>query len=597
MPLKPGKSKATVSSNISEFHTGKTYAKTAAKYGKAKANKQAIAVALSTARKYARGGTIDPEDLDPSHKGTVPKQLQYTMDDPAFQTWKRQPQRYAEGGDTDIPDVGDPMIPSGGEFSKGTNIGNKAADIGSKLGYGAMEGAATLPYRYMKSMVDAGKTQPGSEEAHQAYGDVGATTGEMGLSMVGPGKPVPNASGVMVGPYGAMAFRNAAKETGNVAAENALTHPVVGKSLEKEVADMPPWMRDPYRNSVQESRDDAARAALEAGHPDAPVWHHAGWERTSEGAPVKEIPDVGARLVKIPGTDKFRLDHPAGDFHKTYDIPPISFDESMKKGHHGYTSVKTDARGNTVPLEIVLGGKPTAANVKSKLSTALHEVQHFVDAREGRVPGDFKNRGKGSMDDPLFTQEHFPGFGHEPLPFQAGVNKSMEKSLDKNPERQRAWAGMSDAAKAESKARFQTYLNNISEVRARNVQERLRHSFKYLEKPEFTEDVTRGLQWGDKKAGGGSVGNFNTEKASAFGLAKQGLIKSSVPGRTDKLNLDVPSGSYVIPADIPSAIGQGNSSAGASILDKMFNKGPYGMNMPRSKGPRMGARQTALLAI
>ena len=51
MPLTKGKSKKTISKNISEFHKGKTYSKTAKKFGKAKANKQAVAVALNTARK------------------------------------------------------------------------------------------------------------------------------------------------------------------------------------------------------------------------------------------------------------------------------------------------------------------------------------------------------------------------------------------------------------------------------------------------------------------------------------------------------------------------------------------------------------------
>jgi hypothetical protein len=51
MPLKKGKSKKTISSNISEFHKGKTFSHTAKKFGKATANKQAVAVALSTARK------------------------------------------------------------------------------------------------------------------------------------------------------------------------------------------------------------------------------------------------------------------------------------------------------------------------------------------------------------------------------------------------------------------------------------------------------------------------------------------------------------------------------------------------------------------
>jgi Family of unknown function (DUF6496) len=56
MPLKRGKGKKTISSNISEFHSGKTYAATKAKFGKAKADKQAVAVALSTARKSGKRG-------------------------------------------------------------------------------------------------------------------------------------------------------------------------------------------------------------------------------------------------------------------------------------------------------------------------------------------------------------------------------------------------------------------------------------------------------------------------------------------------------------------------------------------------------------
>ncbi len=51
MPLEPGKSKETISKNISEFHTGQTFAHTAEKFGKARANAQAVAVALNSARK------------------------------------------------------------------------------------------------------------------------------------------------------------------------------------------------------------------------------------------------------------------------------------------------------------------------------------------------------------------------------------------------------------------------------------------------------------------------------------------------------------------------------------------------------------------
>lgn len=62
MPLKPGSSKKTISSNISEFHGGKTYNATETKFGKKKADAQAIAVAMNNARKYAEGGKIAPGD-------------------------------------------------------------------------------------------------------------------------------------------------------------------------------------------------------------------------------------------------------------------------------------------------------------------------------------------------------------------------------------------------------------------------------------------------------------------------------------------------------------------------------------------------------
>lgn len=51
MPMRKGKSPKVVSENIREFHTGKTYAKTKAKFGKETADKQAVAAAMSQKRK------------------------------------------------------------------------------------------------------------------------------------------------------------------------------------------------------------------------------------------------------------------------------------------------------------------------------------------------------------------------------------------------------------------------------------------------------------------------------------------------------------------------------------------------------------------
>lgn len=53
MPLLPGKK--NISKNISEFHKGGTYERTKAKFGKGRADKQAVAVAMSEARRSGRG--------------------------------------------------------------------------------------------------------------------------------------------------------------------------------------------------------------------------------------------------------------------------------------------------------------------------------------------------------------------------------------------------------------------------------------------------------------------------------------------------------------------------------------------------------------
>lgn len=59
-----------------------------------------------------------------------------------------------------------------------------------------------------------------------------------------------------------------------------------------------------------------------------------------------------------------------------------------------------------------------------------------------------------------------------------------------------------------------------------------------------------------------------------------GPIHSAVAGRTDHLPINVPSGAYVIPADIVSAIGEGNSMAGFKILNRVFGVQTLGDESP-----------------
>lgn len=54
-----------------------------------------------------------------------------------------------------------------------------------------------------------------------------------------------------------------------------------------------------------------------------------------------------------------------------------------------------------------------------------------------------------------------------------------------------------------------------------------------------------------------------------------GPIHSNVAGRTDHLNINVPSGCYVIPADIVSSYGEGNTMAGFRALNRIFGLQDY----------------------
>lgn len=103
------------------------------------------------------------------------------------------------------------------------------------------------------------------------------------------------------------------------------------------------------------------------------------------------------------------------------------------------------------------------------------------------------------------------------------------------------------------------------------------HALHLAEKPRF-------------RASGGSATAAEARNIEGFDF-QHGLIKSAGSGRTDTLPLNVPSGSYVLPADIVSGLGQGNTIAGAKILDRVFagmpyhaEGGAYGSRMPDGAG-------------
>jgi hypothetical protein len=75
----------------------------------------------------------------------------------------------------------------------------------------------------------------------------------------------------------------------------------------------------------------------------------------------------------------------------------------------------------------------------------------------------------------------------------------------------------------------------------------------------------------ERRDAGGSVSTTSIKSPKIH----TGPIHSGVAGRTDHLPINVPSGSYVIPADIVSGMGEGNTIAGFKHMRRMFGGNPY----------------------
>ena len=64
-------------------------------------------------------------------------------------------------------------------------------------------------------------------------------------------------------------------------------------------------------------------------------------------------------------------------------------------------------------------------------------------------------------------------------------------------------------------------------------------------------------------------------RADGGSVAFAGPINSEVSGRTDHLPLTVNHGSYVLPADVVSSFGEGNTAAAFKVLRRLFGGDPY----------------------
>jgi hypothetical protein len=93
---------------------------------------------------------------------------------------------------------------------------------------------------------------------------------------------------------------------------------------------------------------------------------------------------------------------------------------------------------------------------------------------------------------------------------------------------------------------------------------------------EFGEHIENALNVARKHRAEGGISIKHAHAPKVKTKLHTGPIHSSVAGRTDHLPMHVPSGSYVLPADIVSASGEGNTIAGFKHARRVFGGNPYG---------------------
>lgn len=504
--------------------------------------------------------------------------------------------KFAEGGDV-LPDVGDPAIGDGGQFSEGTRLGNKSADIGSKLGYGMMTGAVTSPYHIAKNMVE------GSQESMQdGVGELSPKSIQGSGDLVMQG--VANAAGVR--PGGSLAS--------GPGYPSDFPKRTVAQYLGKETPKHPDYLDfeqmgngkyevfDPVSGKTHATVNTEAEAKALAG--DGPPPQSAGDKFRQYAKNIVADPREYARVkggYTEPAYRGLSLDdmQPAKSVH---DFTGEEFGHMYSTANPDladmYAGALTKHPGRVVPENTFQRGAavaPLYINPKDYHyhnadggSWGVHNDRAIKEALKQGKPGVIvdnvwdepgSTKALGSPNKVYITfKSGAPTvkskFASKFDPTSADMLRARTGLVGANPDIEEK-AGGGDVGDTGTYDRAKRYIRGMNTMSSgRGTWSSPRPPISY--------------------AAGGQASNFNPERGSAFGLAKEGMINSSVPGRTDKLNLNVPTGSYVIPADIPSAIGQGNSAAGSSILNKMFSKGPYGMNLSKSKGPRVGIRHSSL---
>ena len=100
----------------------------------------------------------------------------------------------------------------------------------------------------------------------------------------------------------------------------------------------------------------------------------------------KEIPDTGAKLVPTGRVtrdgEEFIWQHPAGDIHQAYDIPPVTIGPGVERRYGRGATTDLDTGGIYIALDPRKPGDMAKAN-----RVVAEEIQHAIQAKEGFAAG------------------------------------------------------------------------------------------------------------------------------------------------------------------------------------------------------------------
>lgn len=139
-----------------------------------------------------------------------------------------------------------------------------------------------------------------------------------------------------------------------------------------------------------------------------------------------------------------------------------------------------------------------------------------------------------------------------------------------------------------------------NKVISENISELTHHGSKDRPHDQIVAIALANARRHPKAAKGGSIADADTF-SEVMPNHLGGLIDSAVGGRTDRLPFNVPADSFVIPADVVSSLGQGNTAAGGKLLMDIFGMphgvsgGPYGVKAPGKRADGGGTGNSSVI--